>query len=83
MKTAILEVNSRPLPPLTNTIDAKGGVVSQRWKEIFEIKQRLWHRWFSEYLSELQLRYKWKQRYENIKPGILVGLKADDKPVLK
>nr|CAI5850142.1 unnamed protein product [Callosobruchus analis] len=46
-----------------------------------QMVQHYWQRWRKEYLSELQSRMKWKQRYpELLKIGSLVVVKEDKSP---
>lgn len=37
-----------------------------RWKLVTHLKSEFWNRWSSEYLQQLQHRYKWKQSSHDI-----------------
>ena len=50
------------------------------WKVVQSNMEEFWKRWSSEYLSELQKRYKWNKPVTNIEPGLLVLLKDDNTP---
>ena len=49
----------------------------KRWSLIYQIGQRFWKRWTTEYLSLLQSRTKWKVKKPNLKLGDLVIIKND------
>lgn len=66
--TATTDVNARELKTSLTT----------RWKLITEMKQEFWRRWSREYLNELQYRYKWKERCQNVNPGDIVMIKEDN-----
>nr|CAI5846059.1 unnamed protein product [Callosobruchus analis] len=52
-----------------------------KWQHMQQMVQHYWQRWRKEYLSELQSRMKWKQRYpELLKIGSLVVVKEDKSP---
>ncbi|XP_030767900.1 uncharacterized protein LOC115891552 [Sitophilus oryzae] len=71
---------SQPEPDLTN---AKENLLS-KLQQCQQMVQHFWNRWSKEYISELQIRSKWKQSFPNvIKPGILVIVKEDNNPPLK
>lgn len=48
-----------------------------------EAHGEFWKRWFREYLNELQQRYKWKLRLDNIPKGLIVLLKKDNIPPMQ
>ncbi|XP_053698822.1 uncharacterized protein LOC128745771 [Sabethes cyaneus] len=54
----------------------------QRNEHITAIIQHFWNRWQSEYLSSLQVRYKWHKKVE-VEVGQLVLIKKDNMPVQK
>ncbi|XP_055527011.1 uncharacterized protein LOC129719643 [Wyeomyia smithii] len=54
----------------------------QRNEHITAIIQHFWNRWQSEYLSLLQVRYKWHTKVE-VAEGQLVLIKKDNMPVQK
>ena len=49
-----------------------------RWQQQQQRVQQFWTRWSKDYLQELQQRRRWKETFENIKPGQLVLLKEDN-----
>lgn len=53
------------------------------WKLVAHLKQEFWKRWSTEYLNQLQQRYKWNKEFPNIKVGDLVIIKEDNLPVMK
>lgn len=49
-----------------------------------QIVQHFWKRWHREYLSELQMRNKWKHGAQsNIEVGSIVLIKVDNSPPLR
>ena len=43
------------------------------------LTQHFWKRWYREYLSELQVRSKWRvAKNSNFKPGVMVVIKEDN-----
>lgn len=55
-----------------------------QYQKIQALVQSFWKRWSAEYLSQLQIRYKWKSStYPNIQVGSLVLLKEENLPPLK
>ena len=50
--------------PLTSTVDVNTEYTSRglitRWELVSKIKHDFWKQWSSEYLNELQFKYKWK-----------------------
>lgn len=52
------------------------------WRDVQGKIEEFWNQWSTEYLSELQKRYKWKERCSNIQTGTLVLLKEDNLPPL-
>ncbi|XP_045541485.1 uncharacterized protein LOC123722983 [Papilio machaon] len=44
-----------------------------RWKMIQKIKKEFWKSWTSDYLNQLQQKYKWRSQGPNVKPGDIVG----------
>lgn len=52
-----------------------------KWQHLQAMSQHFWRRWQKEYLSELQVRVKWKQNFQNlIKAGTMVLVKNDNLP---
>ena len=49
-----------------------------RWKHIQKIKKDFWKSWTTEYLQQLQQRYKWKSNEENLKVGTIVLTKDEN-----
>lgn len=69
--------------PDRNLIDIKENKLSmyQRQQQLI---QHFWTRWNKEYVSQLQVRTKWKQQHSQLlKPGTLVLIKEDNLPPLK
>ncbi|XP_055846939.1 uncharacterized protein LOC129912630 [Episyrphus balteatus] len=50
------------------------------WDKIHQFEQSIWSRWSQDYLSELQLRTKWKLPNRNLQVGDLVFLKEENQP---
>lgn len=74
--------------PLTNLPEEDyASVPSNRlnhYQQIQQLKQNFWTRWSKEYVSELQVRQKWKQNHESLlKVGSLVVIKEENLPPLK
>lgn len=46
----------------------------KRW----QLVQQLWHRWSTDYLSQLQHCSKWCSTSSNVQPGMLVLIKEDN-----
>lgn len=53
------------------------------YQKIQQLRQHFWTRWQQEYISELQLRTKWKQSQGSLQPGNLVVIKDKQLPPLK
>lgn len=54
-----------------------------RFQRIEQLRQHFWNRWSKEYISELQLRTKWRTCKGSLKLNSLVLLKEDNMPPLK
>ncbi|XP_049886870.1 uncharacterized protein LOC126381440 [Pectinophora gossypiella] len=54
-----------------------------RFQQIEKLRQHFWCRWSKEYVSELQLRSKWRTNTDALKMNSLVLLKEDNLPPLK
>ncbi|CAK1584895.1 unnamed protein product [Parnassius mnemosyne] len=74
----------RPLTSLP-TPDYKDHSVSSltRFQRIEQLRQHFWARWSKEYISELQLRMKWRSCKGSLKLNSLVLLKEENSPPLK
>ncbi|XP_045541882.1 uncharacterized protein LOC123723347 [Papilio machaon] len=48
-----------------------------RWKMIQKIKKEFWKSWTSDYLNQLQQKYKWRSQGPNVKPGDIVLIKDE------
>lgn len=74
----------RPLtaPVQADVKDAPAHSIT-RYQRIEQIKQHFWSRWSKEYVSELQMRGKWKQHGDDLKEGTLILIKDDNLPPLK
>jgi hypothetical protein len=53
-----------------------------RYDRIEQMRQHFWKRWSKEYISELQIRTKWKVQQADIKQDALVLIKEDNLPPL-
>lgn len=69
---------------IASTLDQPLQQISENRLNNYQKLQRLiqsfWTRWRKEYISELQVRNKWKIREPNLKEGDLVILKEDNLP---
>ncbi|XP_050359301.1 uncharacterized protein LOC126779429 [Nymphalis io] len=54
-----------------------------RFQRIEQLRQHFWTRWSKEYISELQIRTKWRSCKGSLKLNSLVLLKEDNLPPLK
>ncbi|XP_049872845.1 uncharacterized protein LOC126371560 [Pectinophora gossypiella] len=54
-----------------------------RYDRIEQMRQHFWRRWSTEYISELQLRTKWKTKADDLQLNTLVLIKEDNWPPLK
>ena len=68
-----------PEPDVTNLKDN----TLDKWLRVRALFQKIWKRWSTEYLNELQKRSKWTDNKENIKTGQVVLMKDDNLPPLK
>jgi len=56
----------------------------RRWQRTVQRTQQIWHRWRTEYLSQLQCRQKWIQsKGIDLKEGSMVVIKQDNIPPLQ
>ncbi|KAI8116952.1 hypothetical protein CVS40_11069 [Lucilia cuprina] len=70
-----------PFNTFNDSIDNKCySGLREHWKAVQSNTEKFWERWSSEYLSELQKRYKWNKPMQNIKPNTLALLKEDNIP---
>lgn len=53
------------------------------WQRVQQLQQHWWTRWSKEYVSELQLRSKWRQPYPEIRENTMVLIKEDNVPPAK
>jgi hypothetical protein len=65
-----------PEPDLT---DLKVSHLS-RWQQTQQMVQHFWKRWYAEYLTSLQQRFKWMMKREDLRIGDLVIIKEDNIP---
>ncbi|XP_059045698.1 uncharacterized protein LOC131841400 [Achroia grisella] len=74
----------RPLtaPPCSDVQDFTPSNLT-RYQRVEQIRQHFWTRWSKEYISEMQIRNKWKTRQADLKPNTLVLIKDDHLPSLK
>ncbi|XP_061710770.1 uncharacterized protein LOC133520395 [Cydia pomonella] len=54
-----------------------------RYQRIEQLRQHFWGRWSKEYVSELQVRTKWRTNNEVLQLNTLVLIKEDNLPPLK
>lgn len=52
----------------------------QKWRRLAQMYQQFWNRWSTEYLNNVQQRYKWKIIKNDIAIGDMVLLKEDNMP---
>ena len=57
--------------------------IRERWKLITQISQSFWKSWSKDYLTQLQVRNKWKVPFEDLRVNDLVLIKDDNLPPLK
>ncbi|XP_050554512.1 uncharacterized protein LOC126911949 [Spodoptera frugiperda] len=55
----------------------------QRYQRVEQLRQHFWTRWAKEYISELQVRTKWRENKDELQPGSLVVIKDSNLPPLK
>lgn len=48
------------------------------WHNLIAMRNEFWHRWSSEYITQLQQKNKWRSEKDNVKIGQLVIMKEDD-----
>lgn len=71
-------VGSALLAPIEpNLMKVKENRLSD-WQLCVRLKQEFWQNWASEYLSQLQLRSKWRHVQENLSVGDMVLVKEDN-----
>lgn len=54
-----------------------------RYQRVEQLRQHFWARWSKEYVSELQVRTKWRTHHDVLKLDTLVLVKEDNLPPLK
>lgn len=54
-----------------------------RYQHLEQIRQHFWNRWSKEYISELQIRTKWKHHKSDLQPNTMVVIKDDNTHPLK
>lgn len=54
-----------------------------RFQRVEQMRQHFWARWHKEYLSQIQIRSKWRTPSENLKEGDLVLIRGDQLPPMK
>ncbi|XP_073835838.1 uncharacterized protein [Musca autumnalis] len=55
----------------------------QHWQRISAIKAHFWRRWHTEYLAQLQNRYRWQKPQRNLQLNDLVVVHEDNVPPMK
>lgn len=69
--------------PSQNFLETKVNRLSS-WQHLEKLRQDLWKRWHSEYLSELNVRSKWYTGQKDvIKVGTLVVMREENLPPLR
>ncbi|XP_028167249.1 uncharacterized protein LOC114357705 isoform X2 [Ostrinia furnacalis] len=53
------------------------------WRRCTQVKQHFWKAWYSQYLSQLNVRNKWSKQLPDVEEGSLVLLKGDNVPPLQ
>jgi hypothetical protein len=53
---------------------------TKKWMTIRQIQTQFWERFYREYLTQLQKRYKWKNPQRNLEEGDVVLVKEPSKP---
>nr|CAH7762833.1 unnamed protein product [Callosobruchus chinensis] len=53
------------------------------YQHIQQLVQHIWSRWSKEYVSERQVRTKWKVNQHSLQKGVLVLIKDDQQPPLR
>lgn len=77
-------LNGRPLTALpTDCYEQHATGRLSRYQHLEQLRQHFWRRWSKEYISELQLRTKWRSNLNPLQEGVLVILKEDNLPPLK
>ncbi|CAG9114794.1 unnamed protein product [Plutella xylostella] len=54
-----------------------------RYDRVEQMRQHFWRRWSKEYVSELQIRSKWKTREQDLQTDMMVLIKEDNTPPLR
>lgn len=74
----------RPLTaPASEDLSAATTSRLDRYQHVEQLRQHFWQRWAREYVSELQIRTKWKTNKDDIAMDTLVLIKDDHLPPLK
>jgi hypothetical protein len=75
----------RPLTAPATHDDLTDATTSRldRYRRVEQLRQHFWRRWSKEYVSELQLRTKWKTHHDDIALDSLALIKDDNLPPLK
>lgn len=66
-------LTSLPSPPLHDANPNK----LDRYRRLEQIRQHFWSRWSTEYVAELQQRYKWRARHRDLQLDELVLIKDE------
>lgn len=64
-----------PITPICEDIISN---MNQRWKMIQKMRKEFWNTWMQEYIHQLQQRYKWTSKSNNLETGEVVILKEDN-----
>jgi hypothetical protein len=57
--------------------------IGERWRLITQISQSFWRSWSKDYLTQLQVRNKWRQPYKDLCINDLVLIKDDNLPPMR
>lgn len=73
------QITSLPDPSLIDINESR----LSRFQRVQQFQQHFWERWMKEYVSELQIRTKWKTNQLQLKEGDMVVIKQDNVPPLQ
>ncbi|XP_045447531.1 uncharacterized protein LOC123655821 [Melitaea cinxia] len=73
----------RPLIAPASNLTAWNNSCLTRYERVEQMREHFWKRWSKEFVSELQLRTKWKHNAGDISIDTLVLIKEDNLPPLK
>ena len=74
----LLTTKKRPLAPPPGRFVAQDLYARQYWRRVQYLADQFWLRWRQEYLQNLQVRTKWRNREQNLSGGDVVLVKDND-----